>query len=229
MIADTYDGRTGQVTIVPIDHASLVIRFGDQAIYVDPVGGAALYADQPPPTAILITHEHGDHLDLPTLEALTQGRPVRMIVNTSVHPLLTPALQSSATMLRNGESGTLLGLRVDAVPAYNTSPGKEKYHPRGIGNGYVLAPNGLRIYIPSDGEPTPEMKALKNIDIAFLPMNHPYTMTPEQAAEAVVAFRPRYAYPFHYRGTDPNALNALIPQDFGTEIKIRDWYARRTA
>jgi L-ascorbate metabolism protein UlaG (beta-lactamase superfamily) len=228
MTEDTYEGPGGPVTIAPIDHASLVIRYGSEAIYVDPVGGIALYDDQPRPTAILITHEHGDHLDLPTLEALTAGRKIPMIVNGSVYPLLPPELQRNATMLRNGEAGEVSGLRVEAIAAYNTSPGKEKYHPPGVGNGYVLAPNGLRIYIPSDGEPTPEMKALKNIDIAFLPMNQPYTMTPEQAAEAIVAFRPRYAYPFHYRGTPPEALNALIPQDFGTEIKIRDWYARRT-
>lgn len=227
MSDDVYDGPEGKVTIVPIDHASLVIRYGNEAIYVDPVGGAALYAGEPPPTAILITHEHGDHFDLPTLEALTAGRAVPMIVNGVVYKTLPPSFERNATMLRNGQLGEILGLKIGAVPAYNTSPGKEKYHPQGVGNGYVFAPNELRIYIPSDGEDTPEMKALQGIDIAFLPMNQPYTMTPEQAAGAIGAFKPHFAYPFHYRGTDPQVLKSLVPKDSGTEVVIRDWYARR--
>jgi L-ascorbate metabolism protein UlaG (beta-lactamase superfamily) len=131
------------------------------------------------------------------------------------------ALKGQVTVLKNGDSGTIDGLPVTAVAAYNTSPDKQQYHPEGRGNGYVLSFGDKKIYIAGDTEPTPEMEALTGIDIAFLPMNQPYTMTPRQAADAVKAFRPKVVYPYHYRGTDTQAFKDLVGAT--AEVRLRDW------
>jgi len=216
----------GDLTIQPVDHASLVLMLGDEAVYVDPVGGAGRYADLPPPTAILITHEHGDHFDVPTLEALIGERSPPIIAAAGVAAKLPEALRQLATVLAYGESGALNGAPVTAIAAHNTSEDRLRYHPRGLGNGYVLTLGGSRIYIAGDTEPTPEMLALEAIDVAFLPMNQPYTMLAEQAAEAVRTFRPAVVYPFHYaRGPEPETFAALLHGFPGVEVRLRDWYA----
>jgi L-ascorbate metabolism protein UlaG (beta-lactamase superfamily) len=220
---DRLSSAVGEVVIHPVRHASLVIGIGKEAIYVDPVGGAALYAGLPSPTAILITHSHPDHFDVPTLEAIDKNHVV-IFAPESVVDALPDALKADARSVTNGGKGRVAGIPFQAVAAYNTTPERLQYHPKGEGNGYLLQFGDKRIYIAGDTEPTPEMLALTNVDIAFLPMNLPYTMTEEQAAEAVKAFRPKIVYPYHYRGSDPAKFARLVGD--AAEVRLVDWYAR---
>jgi L-ascorbate metabolism protein UlaG (beta-lactamase superfamily) len=218
---DIVPTSAGDVTLTPVSHAGLVIGFGAEAIYVDPTGGAKRFAGLPPPTAILITHAHGDHYDIPTLLGIA-GDSTPIFTNPDVLGALPKKLQSRATALANGESGAHSGIPIDAIAAYNTTPARAGFHPPGIGNGYVLTFGDKRIYVAGDTEPTPEMLALTGIEVAFLPMNLPYTMSVEQAAEAIKAFRPKIVYPYHYQGSDPTALTGLVGD--AAEIRLRDWY-----
>ncbi|WP_172124541.1 MULTISPECIES: MBL fold metallo-hydrolase [unclassified Devosia] len=224
--AGTLDGDRlatsgGDVIIHPVSHASLVLGYDDQVIYVDPVGGAELYADLPPPTAVLITHGHGDHFDVPTLEAIAGGG-IPILTTQEVFDKLPEALKANATALANGDEGSLNGLPVAAIPAYNTSPDRLQYHPQGVGNGYLIKFGDDIVYVAGDTEPTPEMLALENVAVAFLPMNLPYTMTPEQAAEAVNTFKPGIVYPYHHRGSDLDAFEAAVGE--GVEVRRANWY-----
>ena len=211
----------GDVIIHPVSHASLLLGFRDQVIYVDPVGGAGLYADLPAPTAILITHGHGDHFDVPTLEAIATGG-IPILTTQEVFDKLPETLKASATALQNGDEGSLNALPVAAIPAYNTTPDRLQYHPQGVGNGYLLKFGDAIVYVAGDTEPTPEMLALENIAVAFVPMNLPYTMTPEQAAEAVNTFKPGIVYPYHYRDSDLDAFEAAVGE--GVEVRRGNWY-----
>lgn len=222
---DVFSTPAGDITITPVNHASFVIT-GPQTIYVDPVGDAALYADLPVPDAILITHEHGDHYNAETLAAIdSAGAP--MITNTAVFDMLTDAQKARTTSMANGDSGTIIGLPIDAIPAYNTTEGRENFHPQGRDNGYVLDLGGFRIYISGDTEDTPEMRSLQNIDLAFVCMNLPFTMDAAAAASAVAEFAPTYVYPYHYRGRDngtqdPMEFANMLPD--GIEAKMGGWY-----
>ncbi|SNR35353.1 MBL fold metallo-hydrolase [Paracoccus sediminis] len=217
----------GQVVFHPVDHASMVVETPGGVIYVDPVGGADLYAGMPRPTLILITHEHGDHFDLPTLQALPA---VAIIVNPAVHGMLPADMQSRATPMANGDQAQAIGMGVEAVPAYNTSPDKQQYHPQGRDNGYVLTIGGKRFYIAGDTEDTPEMRALDGIEVAFLPMNLPYTMTVQQAADAVAAFQPGTVVPYHHRGSDVAEFARLVQaSDAGSQVVTANWYPRGEA
>jgi L-ascorbate metabolism protein UlaG (beta-lactamase superfamily) len=212
----------GQVVIHPVDHASIVLETPGGVIYVDPVGGAAKYQGLAQPALILITHEHGDHYDQPTLDALPA---VRLITNQAVHDKLPDAMKERASVMANGDNVEVLGLGIEAVPAHNTTAERMQYHPIGRDNGYILSLGGKRIYIAGDTEPTPEMLALTDIDVAFLPMNLPYTMTVEQAAEAVAAFKPGIVFPYHHRGSDLQAFATLVAESgAGTEVVIANWY-----
>ncbi|MCB1354395.1 MAG: MBL fold metallo-hydrolase [Rhodobacteraceae bacterium] len=214
----------GAIGIRPISHASFVMTLPEMVIWNDPVGGAELYAGQPAPDLILITHEHGDHLDVPTLEAVVSETTV-LVTNPAVHGMLPAALQARATPLANGERTEVGALSIEAIPAYNTTPERLQYHPQGRDNGYLLTAGDTRIYIAGDTEDTPEMRALEDIDIAFLPMNLPYTMTVEQAAAAVAAFRPAEVWPYHYRDSDVEAFAAAVAEgDSGTEVRRGPWY-----
>ncbi len=222
---DTVETSSGPLTIQPVDHASLVLRLGNEVIYVDPVGGAPRYASLPPPTGVLITHEHGDHFDTVTLEALVGTRDVPLIVSKGVHDKLPVGLGEKSTAVGYGGSGTLKGLPVRVVEAYNTTEERLRYHPKGLGNGYVIGFGNKQVYVAGDTEPNPDMLALQDIDVAFLPMNLPYTMIAEQAAEAVKAFKPRIVYPFHYtRGPEPAKFAALVKDVPDVEVRLRDWY-----
>lgn len=213
----------GNVVIHPVDHASMVIETPAQVIYVDPVGGAEKYADLPAPGLILITHEHGDHYDVPTLEGI--GTEVPIITNPAVYDMLPEALKARATAMENGASAMQGEIGIEAVPAYNITEDRLQYHPQGRDNGYVLTIGGKRFYIAGDTEPTPEMLALTDIEVAFLPMNLPYTETIEQAAEAVAGFKPRVVYPYHHRGSDVEAFKALVEGgDSGAQVIIANWY-----
>lgn len=217
---DTVTTSEGDLVIHPVDHASLVLTWGDQAIYVDPVGGAALYEGLPAATAILITHGHGDHFDIPTLEAIA-GDAV-LVTNQDVFDQLPEALKANATSMANGDEGSVVDLPIRAIAAHNTTADRMQYHPVGVGNGYVLTFGDQQVYIAGDTEPTDDMLALTDIDIAFLPMNLPYTMTPEQAAEAINTFKPKVVYPYHYGDSDLSVLEGLVEGD--TEVRLRNWY-----
>ncbi|KKB08283.1 hypothetical protein VE26_13210 [Devosia chinhatensis] len=217
---DTIPTSAGDLVIHPVDHASLVLEWGDKVIYVDPVGGAELYAGLPAPTAILITHGHGDHFDLPTLEAI--GADLPFLTNQEVFDQLPEALKANASAVANGEDAVLIDIPVRAIAAHNTTPDRMQYHPEGVGNGYILTFGDTQVYVAGDTEPTEDMLALTDIDVAFLPMNLPYTMTPEQAAEAINTFKPAIVYPYHYGDSDLSVLDAAIED--GVELRLRNWY-----
>ncbi len=212
--SDAFPVADGSLKIHFLGHATLMLDYNGWIIHVDPVGAEADYTALPPADLILITHEHSDHLD-PTVVARI-SRPGTVIV---ANPAAAEKLRGSV-VLRNGESHTAGSVKIEAVPAYNTSPGRDRFHPRGRDNGYLLTIGGKRIYIAGDTEDTPEMKALKNIDLAFLPMNQPYTMTPEQVARAARAFKPRLLYPYHTGDTDTARLAALL-EGKGVEVRVR--------
>ncbi|WP_231592724.1 MBL fold metallo-hydrolase [Pelagovum pacificum] len=226
-MSDTFETSAGDIIVHPIEHASFVMETPLGTIYCDPVGEADAYADYPAPDLILITHEHGDHFNADTLTAL-MGDETHLITNPNVHGMLPTDMMETAETLENGGSTTWNGLTIDAIPAHNTTEDRLNYHPPGRDNGYVLSFEDFRVYISGDTEPTEEMMALEDIDLAFLCMNLPYTMTAEQAAEAVQSFTPTYVYPYHYRGQDGGTQD---PAEFAelagdaTEVKMGDWYA----
>ena len=189
----------GVLVIHPIHHATFLMQWNGKTVYVDPVGGVKPFADLPKPDVVLVTHVHFDHFDPVTLAAIMPagGQPV-IIAAPTVAEKIPEMLRGRTTVkvLANGEKTEAAGIAIEAVPAYNTTPGKEKFHPKGRDNGYVLTLGGKRVYIAGDTEDTAEMRALKGIDIAFLPMNLPYTMSVEKAAEAIRQFKPKVVYPY---------------------------------
>ena len=219
---DTIAATGGAITIRPINHATLQIAFGGKVIDVDPVAAAGTFEGLAQPDVILVTDIHGDHLDPATIAK------IRKISTSVVVPQAAAANLDKPVLMANGEKKSVDGIEIEAVPMYNLTRGPaagQLYHTKGRGNGYVLTLGGKRIYIAGDTEGVPEMRALKNIDVAFIPMNLPYTMTPEEAAEAVRAFHPAIVYPYHYRGSDVNAFaNAL--KGTGIDVRLRDWYAK---
>lgn len=222
--------QRGDLIIHPINHATFVMQWDGKTVYVDPVGGGKPFAGLPKPDLVLVTHMHGDHFDPKTLEAVVPagGRTV-IVAPKKVAEKMPEGLKGMVRILANGEKAEVQGIAIEVVPAYNTTPGKEKFHPKGRDNGYVLAIGGKRVYIAGDTEDTSEMRALKAIDIAFLPMNLPYTMTVGQAAEAIKQFRPKVIYPYHYRSQDGTKadfgqLKMLVGSDSGVDIRVREWY-----
>jgi L-ascorbate metabolism protein UlaG (beta-lactamase superfamily) len=221
---DSYPVEGGEIVIRPVEHASLVMTTPGMVIYADPVGGAGAYQGLPPPDLILITHEHGDHFDAETLAAIA-GENTRLLTNPAVHGMLPADLQAKATAIANGESTTANDVGIEAIPAYNTTPDRLQYHPEGRDNGYVLTIGDRRVYIAGDTEDIPEMRALAGIDIAFVPMNLPYTMTVQQAASGVAAFAPAVVYPYHYAESDVAEFARLVAESGApTEVAQRDWY-----
>jgi L-ascorbate metabolism protein UlaG (beta-lactamase superfamily) len=212
---DSFDAQRGPLTFTFIGHGSLLMQYGDLVIHVDPVGGNADYSRLPKAGLVLITHDHQDHLDGAALARVRAG-DTTVIANEGAARQV-----EGATVMKNGETREVRGVRIEAVAAYNTTAGRDRFHPRGRDNGYVLALGGRRVYIAGDTEDTPEMRALKGIDIAFLPMNQPYTMTPEQVAAAARAFRPKVLYPYHFGDTDTGRLSALFQGEKGIEVRIR--------
>lgn len=212
----------GEVLIHPVNHASFVLRWKGVTVYNDPVGGAAPYAGLPPADLILVSHQHGDHFHAATLQAVGTTNTV-IVAPAAVYGMLSAALRARTVPLANGESTHLLGMTLDAVPAYNGN------HPRGAGNGYVLTVGGRRLYVSGDTGAIPETRALTGIDAAFLCMNVPFTMTVSEAASVARDFRPRILYPYHFRnqnGTfaDLAALQREVRACEGVEVRIRDWY-----
>ncbi len=225
-----FETADGPVIVHPIHHASFVIEAPRTVIYVDPVGDPALYEDLPEPDLILITHEHGDHFEPETLQAISAGK-TQILTNHATYDLMSPELQAVSQRIANGETMNLLGIDFEAIPAHNTSEDRLDFHPPGRDNGYVFGIGGRRFYVAGDTEGTEEMRALEEIFVAFVPMNLPYTMAAEAAAEAVAAFAPSYVFPYHYRGADggtqdPERFAELLAEtDAETEVRMGAWYA----
>jgi L-ascorbate metabolism protein UlaG (beta-lactamase superfamily) len=215
--------QDGDLIIHPVNHASLVLGWKDVTIYVDPVGGEQRFARLPRPNLVLLTDIHGDHLHAATLKAVTTGT-AQIIAPQAVLDLLPPDLKTRTKVLKNGDTASLLGLTIEAIPMYNLTPERLQFHSKGRGNGYVISLGGKRVYLSGDTEDIPEMRGLKDIDVAFVCMNLPYTMTVEQAAQAVRAFRPKIVYPYHYRGSDLAKFKKLVGEDLSIDVRLRDWY-----
>jgi len=215
---DVVKTGAGDLEITFIGHGTLMFTFGGRVIHVDPVGQYADYGKLPKADLILITHEHRDHLDPKVVETLR--KPDTQIVLTQAGA----SQVAGGTVMKNGEVKTVAGLKIEAVPAYNLVHKRESgepFHPKGNGNGYVVTFGEKRVYVAGDTENTPEMKALKGIDIAFLPMNLPYTMTPEMVADAAKAFKPKILYPYHFGKTDTAKLVDLLKDSQGIEVRVR--------
>jgi L-ascorbate metabolism protein UlaG (beta-lactamase superfamily) len=216
--AENFSTSAGTLILTPIQHASLMIQAGGKVLYVDPAQGS--YDGRPQADYILLTDIHGDHLVPAVLTKLKKADTV------IVAPQAVAAQVSGAKVLANGEKTTVGPFAVEAVPMYNLTRGPsagQLYHDKGRGNGYIVTYGGKRFYFSGDTEVTPEMKALKNIDVAFVCMNLPYTMTPQEAAEGVRAFHPAVVYPYHYMGSDLNAFAKALDGS-GIEVRIRNWY-----
>jgi L-ascorbate metabolism protein UlaG (beta-lactamase superfamily) len=218
LLADDFSTSAGTLKITPIQHASFMIEAGGKAIYIDPAQGS--YDGRPKADLILITDIHGDHMAPKIVDGLRKAGTV-VIAPEAVAKSVT-----GARISRNGETMQESGWKLEAVPMYNMKRGPSEgkfYHDKGRGNGYVLTYGGKRIYISGDTEGIPEMRALKNIDVAFVCMNLPFTMTPEEAADAVRAFHPKVVYAYHSRGSDVKAFEKAL-EGSGVEVRQRDWY-----
>lgn len=217
----------GDLIVTPIDHATLVLRWDGKAIYVDPVGGAGRFSGLPPPDVILVTDIHNDHMHAATIRAVAVETTV-LVVPGAVSQALAGAGGIGAAeekVVANGAKVTAAGIEIEAVPMYNTTQDRLRYHEKGRGNGYVLDLAGTRVYISGDTEDIPEMRALTDIALAFLCMNLPYTMTPQQAASAALEFQPRIVYPYHHSGQNPETFRSLVEAGSqAIEVRIRDWY-----
>lgn len=215
--SDSFRTKSGkELKITFIKHGSLMLTYDNQSIQIDPVSEYADYSVFPKADVILITHEHGDHLDLKAIETL-EKTGTRIIANENSQKLM-----GKGDIMKNGDVNKSIDyMTIEAVPAYNTTPGRDKYHPHHRDNGYILTFDGLRVYIAGDTEDIPELKNLKNIDVAFLPVNQPYTMTVPQAANAARIFSPKILYPYHYGETKIEELSEAL-KDSGIEVRIRE-------
>lgn len=238
---DVFDTGRGELKITFLGHASLVFEFGGARIYVDPVSQYGDFSKFPKADLILVTHEHGDHLDAAAIgllraastrillpeasrkklgagEALEFGHVVDIPGVGTSGTAVSVAVASSAAI----SGAAVSGVKVEAVPAYNVTAGRTNYHPRERkDNGYILTFGDVRVYVAGDTEPIPEMATLGRIDIAFLPMNQPYTMTPEQVAAAARTIRPKILYPYHFGSTDTGVLAKLLADEPGIQIRAR--------
>jgi L-ascorbate metabolism protein UlaG (beta-lactamase superfamily) len=218
--AQVFSTSAGPVEITPIFHASAMIKAGGDTIYIDPAHPANIAGLQPA-SLILLTDVHPDHLDVADIAALS-GPKTEIVAPAAVKETV-----KSAKTIANGESIQWHGWKITAVPMYNLQhmmPGGQPFHPKGRGNGYVLTYGGKNFYFAGDTEGTPEMRALQNIDVAFIPMNLPYTMSPVEAADAVKAFKPKVVIPYHYRGQDLQVFAQAL-SGTGIEVRLIDWYA----
>ena len=210
----------GDLTVTFVGHGTLMFHFGDMVIHIDPVGREADYSVMPKADLILVTHEHGDHLDADVIQELRLDHTTVIVSQSCAEGA------EGAEVMANGDEREVDGIRIEAVPAYNIvhmRGGDTPYHPMGNGNGYILTFGDTRVYVAGDSENTPEMKALEDIDVAFLPMNLPYTMTPEMVADAATAFRPGILYPYHFGRTDTDELVRLLEGEDDIEVRIRSF------
>lgn len=215
---DRIQTSAGELKMTFVGHGTLIFTFGGKVIHVDPYSRLAEYETLPKADAILVTHSHGDHFDPKAIAAVRKEGTTIVLTEKAAEEM------PGGTVMKNGETRTVAGIRIEAVPAYNVAhkrPTGEPFHPRGEGNGYVLTFGATRVYVAGDTEDIPEMKELKGVAIAFLPVNLPYTMSPEMAADAAKAFRPKMLYPYHYGETDLSELSRLLAGEKDIEVRIR--------
>ena len=221
--SDTISAEGGEIVITPIAHGSVQLEFGGKLIYVDPSQGD--YAGKAQGDLILITDVHGDHLDAEKIVQLRkEGAPV--VAPAAVAEQAGDAV-ANITLIANGETKTVAGVSIEAIPMYNLERGPEPgqlFHIKGRGNGYILTLGGKRVYFSGDTACVPEVRALENIDVAFMTMNLPYTMPPTEAAECVKAFQPAIVYPYHFRGSDLDEFSSALAGESNIEVRIRKWY-----
>lgn len=226
--ADTIRTSKGPLTIQPILHGTVVLQWNGKTIYVDPYGGSKAFERVAAPDLILITDIHGDHLNMETLHAIETSKAIFVVPQAVVEKLPEP-FKAKAVVVGNGESTTQLDIPIRAIPMYNLPESPDARHTKGRGNGYIVTFGDKTIYLSGDTEDIPEMRSLKNIDVAFVCMNLPFTMSIQQAASAVIEFKPGIVYPYHYRGQDGlsdvegfkkmvNAANNKI------DVRLRNWY-----
>jgi len=227
-VADAVPTSKGPLLIQPVFHGSVVLSWNKKTIYVDPYGGAKAFEGLAAPDLVLITDIHPDHLSPETLNAINTEKAI-FIVPKAVADQIPANLKSKCIVIGNGEKTNQLGVSVSAIPMYNLPEAADAMHTKGRGNGYILSLGGKTIYISGDTEDIPEMRSLKNIDVAFVCMNLPYTMDINQASGAVLQFKPAIVYPYHYRGQDglsdtegfKKLVNAGNP---AIDVRLRNWY-----
>jgi len=217
--------------LTPIEHATMVLDWDGTIMYIDPVGGAAAFEGQPKPNVILITDIHGDHLNAETIAAVYTP-DTKIIAPKAVKEKMPADWQDKVEVLDNDQDTNIGEFNIKGIPMYNLREEAKKFHVKGRGNGYVIEHNDQRVYISGDTEDIPEMRNLKNIDVAFICMNLPYTMTEESAADAVLAFKPGVVYPYHYRGTDglsDVAKFKTLVNEGNSDIEVvqLDWYPKQ--
>jgi L-ascorbate metabolism protein UlaG (beta-lactamase superfamily) len=215
---DVIRTSSGDLKITFIGHASLIFSFNNKTVYVDPFSKLADYATLPKADVIVITHEHRDHLDPAAIEKIRTEKTKVVLTGAGAKQL------TGGIVMKNNDVQIVEGITIEAVPAYNIVHKRETgepFHPRGAGNGYIMTFGDKRVYVAGDTENIPEMAGFKNIDIAFLPMNLPYTMTPEMTAAAAKMIRPKILYPYHYGSTDTSLLTALLKDQKGIDVRIR--------
>lgn len=218
--------KGGMLTIQPITHATMVLSYQNNNIYVDPTGGAEAFKGLAPANIILITDIHGDHFDPKTIEAINTANATLIMPQAVADLLPTTMNKDKVVILNNDAKTTQAGINITAVPMYNLpDAANAKNHVKGRGNGYILLIGGKRVYISGDTADTPEMRALKNIDLAFVCMNLPYTMDVKSAAQGVLAFKPKAVYPYHYRGQDVNEFKNLVNAgNKAIDVRLVNWY-----
>lgn len=218
----------GDLIIHPILHSTFVMQWNGLTLYIDPYGGAEKFEGTPDADIILITDIHRDHYDISTLGGLNTSKTT-ILAPQAVAELMPEDLKMNLVIIGNGEKKSLRSVDIEAIPMYNLPETEDSRHTKGRGNGYVLTLGGKRIYISGDTEDIPEMRALKDIDVAFVCMNMPYTMEVAQAANAVLEFKPKIVYPFHYRGgggkfADVEKFKKMVFKDPKIEVRLREWY-----
>ena len=215
---DVLQTSLGDLKITFLGHGTLMLTFGGSTIHVDPFSRVADYTQLPKADLVLITHEHGDHLDPQALADVRTAKTKVVLTEICAQQI------DGGIVVQNGDVVTVDGTTIRAVPAYNVVHKRgngEPFHPKGDGNGYVITLGDKRVYVAGDTEDIPEMGHLKDIDCAFLPMNLPYTMTPQMVANAAKGFQPKIVYPYHYGSTDPSELVELLREQKGIEVRIR--------
>ncbi len=218
---DNFRTDKGELAINFVKHASLFFEFDGKIIHIDPVSQMGVYENYPKADLIIITHHHGDHLDLNAI-SLLKKETTKIILTQKCSEMVENI--SDLIIMKNGDVLEINQIEIEAIPAYNIINKREDgspFHPKGEGNGYIITLDDKRVLIGGDTENTPEIKALQNIDIAFLPMNLPYTMTPEMVADAVKAFRPKIIYPYHYGKTNTSKLIELLEDEKDIEVRIK--------
>jgi L-ascorbate metabolism protein UlaG (beta-lactamase superfamily) len=213
-----------RLQIIPVKHASFAMEADGKIVYVDPADNPNLFKELAAPDLILITDVHQDHMNEKTIEAVDKKKAI-IVAPKAVADKLPAAWKDRIVVLNNDEKTTQLGMSITAIPMYNLTPDRKAMHTKGRGNGYVINIGGKNVYISGDTEDIPEMRALKNIDVAFICMNLPYTMDINQAASAVLEFKPLIVYPYHHRGQDIIAFKRLVTsKNKRIEVRTRQWY-----